>query len=88
MIAPVQGGGTMGDILVRGIPPAVVAQLKEQARAKQRSLQQEIRLILEEAASRRAIDAEEAATRIRMQLSRSGRAFSDSATLLREDRER
>lgn len=78
----------MGDILVRGIPPAVLAQLKERARARRRSLQQEVLAILEEAASRQAIDAEELAAQIRTKLANTGRSFSDSAALLREDRER
>jgi plasmid stability protein len=78
----------MPDILIRNVPPAVLASLKRQAAARRRSLQQEVLAILEEAASIDALRAERLATRIRADLAATGRRFSNSAALLREDRER
>lgn len=78
----------MPDILIRNVPPSVLASLKRQAAARHRSLQQEVLAILEEAASIDALKAERLAAHIREKLAGTGRQFSDSAELLREDRER
>jgi antitoxin FitA len=65
----------------------VVERLKKRAREHGRSLQSEVKIILEEA----VLDHEGAwkqIERFRKRLQRSGRAFSDSAALIREDRDR
>jgi plasmid stability protein len=73
-------------ILVRGLDRRTVLRLKERARVNGRSLEQEIKTILERAA--RTLTMREAAKlseRWRRRLSR--RSFSDSARLIREDRD-
>ena len=67
---------------------ATVAKLKDRASQHGRSLQQELKLILEEAARQNAAESWEAIHQFRRLLQESGRVFSDSTDLLREDRER
>jgi plasmid stability protein len=76
----------MTRLLVRDLNPDVVARLEVRARTHGRSLQEEARAILEAAAP---LPMEEA-YRIAMESQRrlAGRVTSDSAELLREDRER
>lgn len=77
----------MPQILVRQLDNKVVDRLKKRAKEHGRSLQSEVKTILEEAVP----DYETAWKRIegfRKRLRRSGRTFTDSATLIREDRDR
>ena len=77
----------MAQVLVRQLDGKVVERLKKQAKEHGRSLQSEVKTILEEAVP----DYEGAWKRIeRLQkrLKQSGRKFSDSAALIREDRDR
>ena len=77
----------MAQVLVRQLNEKVVNRLKKRAREHGRSLQSEVKTILEEAVP----DYEGAWKRIefiRTKLKRSGRKFSDSADLIREDRDR
>ena len=77
----------MAQVLVRQLSDKVVDRLKKQAKEHGRSLQSEIKTILEEAVP----DYERAWKRIdtsRTKLRRSGRKFSDSTDLIREDRDR
>ena len=77
----------MAQVLVRQLNKKVVDRLKKRAREHGRSLQSEVKTILEEAVP----DYEGAWKRIeliRTRLQRSGRKFSDSADLIREDRDR
>jgi plasmid stability protein len=77
----------MAQLLVRGLDAETIDRLKERAKRHRRSLQGEAKLILEEAARQMSMEeARRAAERIRNSL--EGRAFSDSADLIREDRER
>lgn len=78
----------MAQVLVRNLNERVVARLKKRAANRGRSLQAEVKSILEEAAKEEAADFWKAADRIRERLKRSGRTFSDSAALIREDRDR
>lgn len=89
MLSIQEGEQIMSDVLIRNVPESVLEALKRRAKQRRRSLQQELLGILEEAAAvaRRPTPAELAAT-IRAQLAQSGRRFSDSAELMREDRER
>jgi hypothetical protein len=79
---------SMAQILVRGLDDAVVARLKERARDNRRSLQGEVKAILEEAAAQ-ATNAEVEAILDRWQRhwQEKGKIFSDSAELIREDRD-
>lgn len=77
----------MAQVLVRQLDDRVVDRLKKRAKEHGRSLQSEVKTILEEAvpdyeAAWRRIDA------LRKRLKKTGRAFSDSAALIREDRDR
>ncbi len=76
----------MAQILVQDLSPALVARLKERAERNGRSLQDEVKAILESAAKLSMNEAREVARQIRRSL--EGRMTSDSADLLREDRER
>ena len=78
----------MAQILVRGLDAALVARLKERARENHRSLQGEVKAILEEAAAQ-ATNAEIVALLDRWQRywQQKGKIFSDSAELIREDRD-
>jgi antitoxin FitA len=76
----------MAQVLVRDLKTEVVTRLKARARRHGRSLQTELKEILETASRHGALDARVLADRIRRQL--AGRAHSDSAELLAEDRAR
>ena len=77
------------DVLVRRIPEILIKSLKRRAARHRRSLQQELVTILESAANESTgQSAARIASAVRARLSRSGRTFSDSAALIREDRRR
>lgn len=76
----------MTQMLVRDLDPAVVERLKERARSNGRSLQKEVKVILEAAAETcSAAEAREIADKWLERF--TGRKFSDSAELIREDRD-
>ncbi|WP_447974453.1 FitA-like ribbon-helix-helix domain-containing protein [Nitrospira sp. Kam-Ns4a] len=77
----------MAQVLVRQLDDKVVERLKRRAKEHGRSLQSEVKAILEEAAP----DYEAAWKRIerfQKRLKAPGRRFTDSAELIREDRDR
>ena len=77
----------MAQILVRNLDQKVVNRLKKQAKVEGRSLQSEVKTILEEASNR--ADREpffDGAETIRRSL--NGRKLSNSAILIREERDR
>ena len=77
----------MADVLVRGLSPKILARLKSQAKRRGRSLQAEMKEILERAARMPdESDIPEGIRRVRAML--RGKRFSDSTLLIREDRER
>ena len=76
----------MAQILVRDLSPDTVTRLKDRATRNGRSLQGEAKLVLEAAAGLSMTEAREVARRIRQSL--EGKMTSDSADLVREDRER
>ncbi len=78
----------MPDILIRDISSSTLQSLKQQAAREGRSLQQQLRALLERAAIQRAPNPAEAAERIRRRLAESGLKYPDSTTLVRKDRER
>jgi antitoxin FitA len=78
------GPHKMAQILMRNVDDKVVERLKKQASVNGRSLQAELRIVLEQAARMDMADAREMAARIREKL--KGRQLSDSAELLREER--
>ena len=78
----------MAQILVRGLDAELVTRLKERARLNNRSLQGEVKAILEETAPM-ASKAEALAIVDKWQRywQEKGKTFSDSAELIREDRD-
>jgi plasmid stability protein len=77
----------MPDVLVRDVDETALARLKEKAKAHGRSLGVELKFILEQAAKQLdMLTARELAER--MSRSLDGRQHTDSAELLREDRDR
>jgi plasmid stability protein len=79
----------VAQILVRGLDDDLVARLKERAKQNHRSLQGEVKAILEEVAPT-ATKAEALAIVDKWQRywKKKGKTFSDSAELIREDRDR
>ncbi len=78
----------MADVLIRNVPDQVLSTLKKRAADNKRSLQQELIVILENAALRDKAKAADSAALIRERLSEYGRDFSDSTEMIREDRKR
>lgn len=77
----------MAQILVRDLNQEVVKRLKKLAKADGRSLQSELKIIIERAAHEPRIDPETAVKRIKEIRQRfKGRVFPDTVSLIREDR--
>lgn len=76
----------MAQILVRGLSDRVVARLKAAAKSKGRSLQSEVRDLLERAAATDRAEAARVAARIRASL--RGKTGGDSTRVIRELRDR
>ena len=76
----------MAQVIVRNLEDQVVARLKRQAADNERSLEQELRLILTAAASPDLAEFRDRAAVIRASL--SDRPQTDSVDLIREDRDR
>jgi len=77
----------MSQLLVRNLHEEVVESLKNRAKANHRSLQAELALILENAAKVQPANFWKNSSNIRKQLAQSKQVFSDSAELVREDRD-
>jgi plasmid stability protein len=78
----------MAQILVRDLEEEVVKKLKKRARLNGRSLQAEVRLILESEAYAPKVDMETArALALKLQKKFKKKAFPDSVKLIREDRD-
>jgi plasmid stability protein len=79
----------MAQVLVRNLKERVVARLKKRAAQRGRSLQAEVKQILEDAAAEAdQTDVWKKIEKFRERMVRSGKTFSDSAELIREDRDR
>lgn len=76
----------MPQLLIRNLEEETMQKLKERAKKHNRSLQGEVKLILEGYAN--SPDESPLAIAERWQGYFAGRTFSDSAELVREDRER
>ena len=77
----------MAQVLIRQLDDKLVERLKKRAKEHSRSLQSEVKAILEEAVP----DYEGAWKRIaklKKTLEQASRAFSDSTALIREERDR
>jgi plasmid stability protein len=76
----------MAQLLVRDLQPETVERLKNRAQRNGRSLQGEIKIILESAAKLSMAETRQVAAQLRQSL--EGRIQGDSADLIREDRDR
>lgn len=76
----------MGQVLVRNLHARVVTQLKLRASRHRRSLQEELKEILEQAAKQSPAAARARVDQVRRMF--AGRTFRDSAGLIRRDRAR
>ena len=78
----------MANILIRDISHEVLNRLKIMAKNHNRSLQQELRLVLEKTAALSTSEVFEKASQLKAKLRKKSIRFTDSADLLREDRTR
>lgn len=78
----------MANILVRDIPDQVLNRLKSMAKGHNRSLQQELRLVLEKTVDQTPPDIFQKTAEIRKKFRKKSIRFTDSAKLLRENRTR
>lgn len=78
------------NVLIRDLSEKTVKELKKRAADNNRSLQAELKVSLDEMAdrSRHLRKWRKDTDRIYNELKKSGRKFSDSTELIREDRER
>jgi plasmid stability protein len=76
----------MPELVIPNVDEALLRRLREQASAHGRTPEEEARSILVEGVQGRGVW--EQVNAFRQRLAASGRDFSDSAELLREDRER
>ena len=75
----------MANLLIRNLDDDVLKELKSAAKAHGRSLQAEIHEVLRNASARRLAETRRISSRWLKRL--RGSAHSDSATLIREDRD-
>ena len=76
----------MAEILIRNLDPKTLKRLKDRAKRNGRSLQGEAKLIIENAAGFSPAEARTISQRWQRTL--SGRRFTDSTEIIREDRRR
>lgn len=81
-----KGECRLAQVLIRDVAPEVVEKLKARAQRNHRSLEAELRLLVEKAVEEPAVDRRAEVDRVRALF--AGRTFDDSAALLREDRTR
>ena len=78
----------MAELLLSDLDDGVLHELEERAQCHGRTAAEEARSLLAEALRSKCPDAWASVDAIYNRLASSGRAFSDSADLLREDRDR
>jgi plasmid stability protein len=78
----------MANVLIRNIPEGVLDRFKNMAKSHKRSLQQELRTVLEKTANQSSPDIFQKALDLRRKLRKKALRFTDSPNLLREDRSR
>jgi plasmid stability protein len=81
-------GKSMANILIRNVPDEVLNMIKNVAKRRNRSLQQELLEALETMANQSSPDIFRKATELKEKLRKKSVRFTDSAELLREDRAR
>jgi len=78
----------MANVLVRDVPDEVLNRLKIMAKSHNRSLQQELKVFLENTVIQSLPEIFQKMAGIRKQLRKKSIRFTNSAKLLREDRAR
>lgn len=78
----------MPDVLIRNVPKKVLEGLKRKAKRHGRSLQQELKLLLAEVSEDSVKDFAERARFVRERIAKYAPVQTDSAELIREDRQR
>jgi len=78
----------MANVLIRNIPEEVLNKFKNMAKNHKRSLQQELRVVLEKTVDQSSPDIFQKTLDLRRKLRKKAVRFTDSARLLREDRAR
>jgi plasmid stability protein len=78
----------MANVLIRNIPEEVLDRFKNMAKSHKRSLQQELRVVLEKTVDQSSPDIFQKALDLRRKLRKKALRFTDSARLLREARAR
>ena len=76
----------MADVLIRNLSARTVGALKRRAKLHHTSLQEELKIILDEIARTTMLDAESTARRIFENLQKKGIPFADSSELQAQDR--
>ena len=77
----------MADLLIRGIDEQTLTRFKARAKRNGRSVQGEVKALIEAHAGFTMAEAAAEADRIRARLAATGRVFEDSTDLIRADRE-
>ena len=78
----------MTNVLIRNIPEEVLDRFKNMAKNHKRSLQQELRVVLEKTVDQPSHDILQRASALKRKLRKKTVRFTDSAKLLKEDRGR
>ncbi len=78
----------MADVLIRDVSEEVLNRLKIMAKSHNRSLQQELRVFLENTVTQSSPEIFQKMAEIRRKLHRKSMRFTDSTKMLREDRAR
>jgi plasmid stability protein len=78
----------MANVLIRDVPEEVLNRLRIVAKSHKRSLQQELRVFLENTATQSPPEIFQRMAEIRRKLRKKPIRFTDSTKLLREDRAR
>ena len=76
----------MAQILIRDLDESLVERLERRARRNSRSLEAEVKLVLEQAAGMEPEAVSAAVDKIRRRI--GNRAFADTADIIREGRDR
>lgn len=78
----------MADVLIRNIDKNTLERLKERAKSNKRSLQEELKELLEIHSGKRSEKAIEMVREIQEKYKKSGVIFPDSTEEIRKDRDR
>ena len=78
----------MANVLIRDIPEEVLNRFKSLAKSHKRSLQQELKVVIEKTANQSPDDIFQKALDLREKLRTKAVRFTDSTELIREDRTR